>query len=252
MEGLPRFWVGNLRRFKRLVRDFDITLQCPKLLPIMNLTISEQVLGKRPSRWGTLLALALGVPMSFGAAGYGRATVAEGVVRSIGDPILEPRCADLEYFVAFVSREASNGSRAGHAFVIIGKGTPMTCDVEHGDGEAFGFYPSSESNPCQPGSQPTGKDILLKPVPGCLIDDLYTPYSSWLTVKCSFEEYLMVFGVVEEWKKRPYRLGRQDCLSFLTEVANLFSDRLRIPDRMGLENFPNRFVLRMQELNPDP
>jgi len=181
--------------------------------------------------------MALGVNLSLGASGTEDVECAPS--------------SDKDYFIAFVGREASVGSRAGHAFVIIGKGTPMTCDVEHGDGEAFGFYPSSSNNPCEPGPQPTGKDILLKPVPGCLINDLYTPYSNWVTIRCSFENYLMVLGVIEDWKKRPYRLGQQDCLSFLLEVAHLLDDKLNIPSRSGLENFPNKFVMRLAEMNPD-
>lgn len=156
-----------------------------------------------------------------------------------------------DHFVAFVGREAGNGSFAGHAFVIIGQGTPMTCDVEHGDGEAFGFYPSSNNNPCEPGPQPTGKDILLEPVPGCLINDRFTPYSNWLTIKCSFEEYLLVLGVIGEWKKRPYRLGQQDCLSFLMEVARLFDDRLRLPERAWEDKWPNKYVEELKRLNPE-
>ena len=77
-----------------------------------------------------------------------------------------------EYFVAFCSRAASSSSLAGHAFIVTGKGEPLTCSIEHGDGEAYGFYPSSSGNPCEPGPFPSAKDIILNEVPGCLVNDL--------------------------------------------------------------------------------
>lgn len=204
----------------------------------------------RTASWAGVAVLALGTVVANGAPDRRQIT---NPMESAGHSNRTDSTqvgSEQEYFIAFVGREAANGSRAGHAFVIIGKGTPMTCDVEHGDGEAFGFYPSSSDNPCEPGPLPTGKVIILKPVPGCLINDLYTPYSNWVTIRCGFEDYLMVLGVIEEWKKRPYRLGQQDCLSFLMEVAKLFDDRLLIPERAGMDMFPNRFVVRLKELNP--
>ena len=156
------------------------------------------------------------------------------------------------YFVAFVGREASLNSNAGHAFVILGKGTPMACNVDGGDGEAFGFYPVTTDNPCNNSETPPAKNILkMRPVPSCLVNDAHTPYDTWVAVPCTFDEYIIALGVVHVWKAKTYELGERDCLSLMIDVAATVDGKLRLPERTGALNFPHQYVEELKRLNPD-
>ncbi len=156
-----------------------------------------------------------------------------------------------KYFIAFCSEDVSTSSGGGHAFITIGTGEPFTCNIDNGDGEAFGLYAKDENNnDCIPSKF----NALISPfyvggLPGCLFNDIRTSVNNYFILRCSFEEYLMVQSVIETWKNKNYRLTTQDCLTFVIEIAKLFSNRLIIPSRSGFENFPNQYLLKLKSLN---
>ena len=156
-----------------------------------------------------------------------------------------------KYFIAFCSEEVSTSAAGGHAFITIGKGEPFTCNIDGGDGEAFGLYAKDDNNKdCVPSKfNALISKIYVGGLPGCLFNDIRTSVDNYLVLRCSFEEYLMVQTEIETWKKKNYRLTTQDCLTFVIEVAKLFSDRLTIPSRSGFDNFPNQYMLKLKSLN---
>ena len=155
-----------------------------------------------------------------------------------------------DYFVVFCAKEASYNT-LGHAFIMTGKGDPFTCSMENGDGEAFGLYAGENaSGTCKPKGYDAAKSYLVGQMPGCLFNDINTKVSNYLIVRCTFEEYLQVHMEVENWKKKNYELKKQDCVSFVMAIANLFSSQLSIPSRSGYENLPNQFILQLKKSNP--
>ncbi len=154
-----------------------------------------------------------------------------------------------DYFVVFCGKEASQNS-LGHAFIMIGKGDPFTCNIDGGDGEAFGLYAQGiSSSSCKPDGLNAAKSYFIGKLPGCLFNDINTKVSNYLVIRCTFEEYLTVQMEVENWKNKNYELKKQDCVSFVIAVAKLFDSQLVIPSRSGFDNFPNKFILKLKNLN---
>ena len=156
-----------------------------------------------------------------------------------------------KYFVAFCSEEVSTSAAGGHAFITLGKGEPFTCNIDGGDGEAFGLYAKDDNNKdCVPSKfNALTSPFYVGGLPGCLFNDIRTSVDNYFVLRCSFEEYLMVQSEIETWKKKNYKLTSQDCLTFVIEVAKLFSDRLTIPSRSGFDNLPNQYMLKLKSLN---
>lgn len=155
------------------------------------------------------------------------------------------------YFVAFCSKEASSSSLAGHAFVAVGNGDPFTCSVD-GETESWGLYATDagkDNAGCKPSSIQAGKSIFVGKVPGCLYSDVRTDMDNVYVLRCSFDEYLKVAGIIGEWKKKTYQLKEQDCLSFLIAVANIFKNKITVPSRTGFDNFPNKYVQKLKDAN---
>jgi hypothetical protein len=156
-----------------------------------------------------------------------------------------------KYFVAFCSEEVSKSSAGGHAFITIGKGEPFTCNIDGGDGEAYGLYAADfEKTDCVPSKFNALASYFVGELPGCLFNDIRTSVDNYLVLRCSFEEYLMVQTEIENWKRKTYELKKHDCLTFVIEIAKLFSYRLTIPPRSGVfNNFPNQYMLKLKSLN---
>lgn len=156
-----------------------------------------------------------------------------------------------DYFVVFCGKEASYNT-LGHAFIMTGKGDPFTCNIDNGDGEAFGLYAAdtqNADNTCKPKAINAGKSYFVGQLPGCLFNDVYTKVSNYLILRCTYEEYLQVHMEIENWKNKNYELKKQDCLSFVIGVAKLFSSQLSVPARSGFDNFPNQFILQLKKSN---
>lgn len=156
-----------------------------------------------------------------------------------------------KYFVAFCSEEVSTSAAGGHAFITIGKGEPFTCNIDGGDGECYGLYAADfEKTDCVPSKfNALVSPIFVGGLPGCLFNDIRTSVDNYLILRCTFEEYLMVQLEIQSWKRKNYQLKTQDCLTFVIDVAKLFSDRLTIPSRSGFDNLPNQYMLKLKSLN---
>lgn len=156
-----------------------------------------------------------------------------------------------EYFIAFCSEEISKSAAGGHAFITIGKGEPFTCNIDGGDGEAFGLYAADfEHTDCVPSKFNALASYFVGELPGCLFNDIRTSFDNYLVLRCTFEEYLLVQTEIEKWKRKNYELKKQDCLTFVIEVAKFFNYRLTVPTRSGIfDNFPNQYILKLKSLN---
>lgn len=155
-----------------------------------------------------------------------------------------------QYFTVFCSKDASlNPISLGHAFVMTGKGTPFTCSFQNGDGEAFGLYAGRNLNgSCKPDGFSAVKSFIVGELPGCIFNDINKSVSNYFIITCDFNQYLKVHSEIQNWKNKNYELSKQDCISFLEAIAKVFPN-IRIPNRSGIENFPNKFILTMKTLN---
>jgi hypothetical protein len=126
------------------------------------------------------------------------------------------------YFVGFFGSETNLPTTIGHAFIGIGKGTPMTCNMEAPETEMFGFYPAVRIS--------GGKSLWFGPVDSEVKSDINTKITSYAFKRIDFADYIKVSAKFEEWKKKKYELTRQDCIAFFVDVARLFPN-LIVPDR---------------------
>lgn len=143
-----------------------------------------------------------------------------------------------EYFIGFFGERpnVANVSVVGHAFIGIGKGTPLTCNIDGTETEMYGFYPQSHIA--------GGISYWYGPVDGHIVSDVRTQINTYYFKKIEFSDYIKVQLKMEQWKEKQYQLTRQDCISFFIEVASIFSD-VKVPDRktFGLPNdFVNQFI----------
>ena len=155
-----------------------------------------------------------------------------------------------DHFVVFCSKESSYNT-LGHAFIMTGKGDPFTCSIDNGDGQAFGLYAADSDlkGICKPRGFNAAMSYFVGSLRGCFFNDISTNVSNYFVVRCSLLEYLKVLRIINEWKDSQYELKSRDCLSFVISVANLFSDRIVIPSRSNLENFPNVFISQLKKYN---
>lgn len=163
----------------------------------------------------------------------------------------EGQNSPLKYFVAFCSEEVSKSAAGGHAFITLGKGKPFTCNIDGRDGEAYGLYAADfNEKDCKPSKFNALASYFVGELPGCLFNDIRTSVDNYLILRCTFEEYLLVQTEIEKWKRKNYELKKQDCLTFVIEVAKLFNYRLTVPPRSGVfANFPNQYILKLKALN---
>ncbi len=143
------------------------------------------------------------------------------------------------YFIAFLA-ENPNTTGVGHAFIGIGKGTPLTCDVNGNTTELWGFYPKSRLS--------GGKSFWAGPVEGKIMSDIRTHADHFTYRRIDFADYLKIQLKVEEWKKKQYRLTKNDCVTFFIDVAGLFPGKISIPDRTKFQT-PGSFVSQFINAN---
>lgn len=143
--------------------------------------------------------------------------------------------AQDKYFVAF----CADGGVPGHAFISIGRESAISQSSVH-DG-TWGLYPATSSG--------AAKSIVIGEVPGGLRDDFLRNKDYTYVIEVSKAEYDMVKSTISKWKNKNYELAETDCLSFVIEVATIFSARITIPPRTGFDNFPARYLKKLIEVN---
>jgi hypothetical protein len=151
--------------------------------------------------------------------------------------------AQIDYFVAFFGEGINKNAPVGHAYIGIGKGVPLTCDLNGSETIMVGFYPKVRTE--------GGKSLWFGPVDGAIKDDTRSHMDSYVFKKISFADYIKVNLKIEEWKKKKYELTRQDCISFFIDVAKLFSDT-KLPDRTKYvipDTYVKQFILINKLLN---
>jgi hypothetical protein len=143
-----------------------------------------------------------------------------------------------DYFVGFFGEETSS-TNIGHAFIGIGKGTPLSCNMDGSETIMFGFYPKVRIE--------GGKSFWFGPVDATVKNDIKTKISSYVFKKISFVDYVKISAKIEEWKKKKYELTRNDCISFFIDCAKTFPDVI-IPDRTKFIT-PNEYVKQFILIN---
>lgn len=147
--------------------------------------------------------------------------------------------AQKDYFIGFFAERASLDAPVGHAFIGIGKGVPLTCDINGEQTEMVGFYPSVRVE--------GGLSYWFGAVDGIVKNDARTEIANYVFKKIEFADYIKVQLKIEEWKKKKYELTRQDCISFFSDIASLFSDII-LPDRSTFVT-PETYVAQFIFLN---
>ncbi|CAN5753828.1 hypothetical protein BH10BAC3_BH10BAC3_12050 [soil metagenome] len=146
-----------------------------------------------------------------------------------------------DYFVGFFGERPNirNASAVGHAFIGIGKGTPLACNVDGTETEIYGFYPDAHLA--------GGLSYWFGPVDGHIANDVFTTINTYYFKKIDFSDYIKVQLKMSEWKTKQYQLTRQDCISFFIEAASIFPT-IKIPNRNTFV-LPNDFVNKFIYLN---
>lgn len=137
-----------------------------------------------------------------------------------------------DYFVGFFGEKMNKTSITGHAFIGIGKGVPLTCDVNGDSTEMWGFYPKVQLE--------GAKSLWFGPVDSKIKSDVRTKTDFYFFKRIEFADYIRVKIKLEEWKNKRYELTKQDCTTFFIDVAKLFAD-IKIPDRKKF-TLPETFV----------
>jgi hypothetical protein len=139
------------------------------------------------------------------------------------------------YLVAFCANEGI----PGHAFVSYGYESEELKMTVHGG--TWGLYPSVREKGIA--------SFFIGEVPGELRDDMVTNSDHTFVIEVTQEEYKAVVRVKESWATQSYEISKTDCVSFLIEVASIFEDKINIPTRDKLENFPARYLIKLIDLN---
>lgn len=144
-----------------------------------------------------------------------------------------------DYFVGFFGEKMNLTSVTGHAFIGIGKGVPLTCDINGDSTEMWGFYPKIKIE--------GAKSLWSGPVDSKIKNDVRTKTDLYFFKRIEFADYIRVKIKLDEWIKKRYELTKQDCISFFIDVAKLFSD-IKIPDRK-IYTLPEYFVKEFIAMN---
>lgn len=148
--------------------------------------------------------------------------------------------AQNDYYVCFFGEKISiPASPVGHAFIGIGKGIPLTCDLNGQETEMLGFYPTVRIE--------GGKSFFFGPVDGSIKNDVKTEINDYCFKKIDFADYLKVKLKIEEWLTKKYQVTRQDCISFFISVGEIFPDVI-LPDRSKFVT-PDDYVRNFIEVN---
>lgn len=146
--------------------------------------------------------------------------------------LIKSSFAQTDYYVCFFGEKISSSAIVGHAFIGIGKGTPLTCDIYGEETEMIGFYPKVRTE--------GGKSLWFGPVDGSIRNDIKTELDSYIFRRIDFANYINIKLRIEQWKNKKYQLTRQDCISFFIDVASLVSN-IELPDRSKY-TLPDQYV----------
>lgn len=144
-----------------------------------------------------------------------------------------------DYFVGFFAEDISVKAPVGHAFIGIGKGTPLTCNMDGTETEMYGFYPAVRIE--------GGKSIVFGSVSGKVRNDVSTQIDHFVFKRIDFASYIKVQMKIKEWEKKKYEVTSSDCISFFADIASLFSDII-VPDR-NKYGTPSSFVKNFITIN---
>lgn len=149
-----------------------------------------------------------------------------------------------DYFVGFFAESTDPIKlQIGHAFIGIGKGVPLTCNIDGTETQMFGFYPAVHTE--------GGKSFWAGPVNGKIKDDVRTDINKYAFKKITFADYIKVQFKMEAWKQKQYEVTRKDCISFFEDVAKTFDDII-VPDRTKFvtpEEYVSQFIAVNKLLN---
>lgn len=120
----------------------------------------------------------------------------------------------------------------GHAFISFGRESD-TAGMSISDG-AFGMYPKNSASGI--------KSAVIGEVPGGLRDDYLRNKDHSLVIKVTQSEYESCLIIRDSWRTKKYELLKNDCLSFVIEIANELTSYLEMPQRSGFDNLPAEFV----------
>ncbi|HEX2787611.1 MAG TPA: hypothetical protein VHP32_06865 [Ignavibacteria bacterium] len=157
-------------------------------------------------------------------------------VKNIEENSLGLITATQEYYFGVFAEKWDASALVGHAFIGIGKGTPLTCDINGNETEIWGFYPKKKVD--------GAKSYWFGPVDGNIASDVFTKIDRQFFIRIDFSDYLKIQLKVEEWKKKQYQLTRSDCISFLIDVCSTLPDRIKVPTRETTE-LPDDYVKKL-------
>lgn len=144
-----------------------------------------------------------------------------------------------DYFLGIFS-ENYDITTVGHAFIGIGKGTPLTCDIDGNETELWGFYPRSKIE--------GGLSFFSGPVDSKIASDVFTKINHYFFFQIDSSDYFRVLAQIETWKKKRYELTRSDCISFLIDISSLFPNKILIPERKPTDT-PDNYVKKLIDKN---
>lgn len=131
-------------------------------------------------------------------------------------------------YIAFCAKEDG----VGHAFISLGREDSEKLMTIY-DG-TWGLYPKEDKD--------SGKSFFIGEVPGEIRDDLLTKNDYTYIIIVSEDEYNQALQKVVEWQNKDYELLKNDCLSFLIDVANIVKEKIEIPERRGYKNLPAEYL----------
>jgi hypothetical protein len=145
-----------------------------------------------------------------------------------------------EYFIGVFAENIAVASPVGHAFIGIGKGTPLVCSTDGSETEAWGFYPKVRVE--------GAKSYWFGPMDAVVRNDIYTKMDHQFFKKITFDEYIKIKLKIEEWKKKKYELTRNDCISFTMDVCKTLDGTIIVPVRETTDT-PDKYVLKLINVN---
>jgi hypothetical protein len=139
-----------------------------------------------------------------------------------------PNPQDFErYLIRFCGRKGF----PGHAFIFLHRESAAFEKVEK---NAYGFFPKKLN---------AGYLSIIVPVRGSMRTESTARYEYSFTLEITPEEYQSVLQIKEKWSENPrFFLLWHDCVTFSKEVALVFKDRIKVPNRWFFKSIPVRYI----------
>lgn len=138
----------------------------------------------------------------------------------------------------FLTFYATTSGMVGHAFVAyLREDNRRQQTVVDG---VWGFYPVSRVD--------LAKGFFVGEVPGQIRSDFLTRPDYGFTVEVNRQEYERAIQIRDRWANATYELTKQDCVSFVMEVAASLSHKLHLPERSRLD-WPHDYIEALRVLN---